>query len=112
MGKPHPELPTSSHSLCETDLVFLDGSSKLMLTSQHTIIRTIIRDATELLRATILANNAFPDPILSFNYAKHALISAAQNNSSGAVVLRRLQDDDDYLAKLVTLVCLQISGMS
>ena len=94
------------------DLVFLNGSSKLMLTNQHTIICTIIHDATELLRATILTNNAFLDPVLSFNYAKHALISAAQNNSSGAAVLHRLQDDNDYLAKLVTLVCLQISGMS
>ena len=83
-----------------------------MLTNQHTIICTIIHDVTKLLRATILTNNAFLDPVLSFNYAKHTLISAAQNNSSGAVVLRHLQDDDDYLAKLVTLVCLQISGMS
>ena len=79
-----------------------------MLTNQH----TIIHNATKLLRATILANNAFPDPVLSFNYAKHTLISATQNNFSGAAVLHRLQDDDNYLAKLVTLVCLQILGMS
>ena len=98
----------------ETDLVFSDGFNKLMLTNQRPIVRAIVRDATELLRASLLFNNAFPDPILAFNLTKHALLTAAQNNSSGASVLHRLQDEDEieYLAKLVTLVRGQILGMT
>ena len=109
MGNPFPELPLSVR---ETDLVFFEGSSKLLLTNQHPVVRMIIRDATELLRATILSNNAFPDPILAFNFTKHALLSAAKKNSDGAIVLHRLQDESDYLAKLVTLVCHQTFGMT
>lgn len=108
MGNQFPELLTHSPSRGETDLVFHDGSGKLLLTIQHPIIRVAIRDATELLRATLLSNNAFPDPVLAFNFTKHALLSATRNNPNSVNVLRRLEDDGDYLAKLVTLVRHQI----
>jgi hypothetical protein len=104
---------TASAVSRDTDLVFADGSNKLMLTNQRPIIRTIVRDATELLRASLVFTNAFPDPVLAFNFAKQALLSAAQNNSSGVNVLSRLQDEDEleYVAKLVTLVCRWVLGM-
>lgn len=107
-----PNLPPPSPYSRDTDLVFTDGSNKLMLTSQRPTVHAIVRDATELLHATILFTNAFLDPILSFNFTKHALVTAAQNHSSGASVLDRLQDEDEieYLAKLVTLVCCWILG--
>ncbi|KAN0140500.1 hypothetical protein V8E53_001709, partial [Lactarius tabidus] len=67
---------TASAISRNTDLVFADGSNKLMLTNQRPIIRVIVRDATELLRASLVFTNAFPDPVLAFNFAKQALLSA------------------------------------
>ncbi|KAN0138015.1 hypothetical protein V8E53_004186 [Lactarius tabidus] len=102
---------TASAVSRDTDLVFANGSNKLMLTNQHPIICAIVRDATELLRASLVFTNAFPDPVLAFNFAKQALLSAAQNNSSGVNVLSQLQDEDEleYVAKLVTLPHARIS---
>lgn len=87
----------------DTDIVGTTKSIKLSL--QRPLVRAIIQDSIENLRALVLFNNAFPDSVLSFNLAKGALIIAAENRKAdGALVLHRLQDDADYLAKLSILV--------
>jgi hypothetical protein len=102
------------NSHVNTNLVFLEGSTKLMLTHQRPIIRTIIQDAIDNLRASLLVRNAFPDAIIAFSFTKDALRLAAERcDKPGATsVQARLQDDDEYVAKLVTLVGTMILEMS
>ncbi|KAH9023985.1 hypothetical protein EDB84DRAFT_1564550 [Lactarius hengduanensis] len=82
-----PESPVPTVSRVDTDLVFVEGTTKIMLTSQHPLIRAIVQDAIENLRASMLFHNAFPD--------KHG--------HGGGIVQRRLQVDGEYLTKLVSL---------
>ncbi|KAI9451374.1 hypothetical protein BJY52DRAFT_1191052 [Lactarius psammicola] len=78
----------------DTDLVFTEGSTKLMLTNQRPIIRAVIQDAIENLRASILFTNAFPDATIAFALSSDALKVAAESHKP---------DDGEYLAKLVPL---------
>jgi hypothetical protein len=89
----------------ETDLVFSPGSNKLMLTSQHPIVRAIIQDAIENLRAAMLFNNAFPDICIALGLIKDCLLTAANHLRPGAKeVLERLEQDHDYMLKITPLV--------
>jgi hypothetical protein len=74
-----PESPVPvSHA--DTDLVFPKGSGKLMLTSQHTIIRAIIQELIETLQAFLLFQNAFPDGHTAFSFTAEALHLAAEGH--------------------------------
>ncbi|KAF8257247.1 hypothetical protein EI94DRAFT_1709340 [Lactarius quietus] len=89
----------------DTNLVFQEGSKKLMLTHQRPIIRTIVQDAIDNLRASLLIRNAFPDPVVAWAFTKDALHLAAEwcEKPGATTVQARLQDDDEYMAKLVSL---------
>jgi hypothetical protein len=89
----------------DTDLVFLKGSTKLTLTSQRTIVRAVVQDSIETLRAFLLFRNAFPDATVAFSFAREALDLAAEGHRpGGSLVQHRLQNDDEYAAKLLSLV--------
>ncbi|KAF8274730.1 hypothetical protein EI94DRAFT_1794037 [Lactarius quietus] len=63
-------------NLCvDTNLVFLEGLKKLMLTHQHLIIRAIVQEAIDNLQVSLLIWNAFPDPIVAWAFTKDALFS-------------------------------------
>jgi hypothetical protein len=105
-------VPTSR---ADTDIVFLEGpGAKLNLNDQRPLVRGIVQDAIENLRALLLFNNAFPDTVFASTLAKGALTLAAENRDvDGAVfVQHRLQDDEEYLAKLSSLVRYIISEMT
>ncbi|KAH9019344.1 hypothetical protein EDB83DRAFT_2320776 [Lactarius deliciosus] len=98
------ESPAPAVSRIDTDLVFVDGTTKIMLTSQRALIRTIVQDSIENLRASILFNNAFPDATVAFTLTREALLTATESHGhGGGIVRRRLQVDDEYLTKLVSL---------
>ncbi|KAH8980460.1 hypothetical protein EDB92DRAFT_1974433 [Lactarius akahatsu] len=87
-----------------TDLVFPDGSTKLLLRHQQPVIRTIVQKAIENLRATLIFQDAFPDGSVAFAFSKDALSAAAVSHKLGrAIVQHRLEVDDEYVAKLVSL---------
>ncbi|KAH9043943.1 hypothetical protein EDB85DRAFT_1885442 [Lactarius pseudohatsudake] len=87
-----------------TNLVFVEGTTKVMLTSQRALIRVIVQDSIENLRASILFNNAFPDATVAFAFTREALIAATGNHGhGGGIIRRRLQVDDEYLTKLISL---------
>ena len=90
----------------ETDLVFAAGSNKLMLTSQRPLVRAVIQDAIENLRAALLFNNAFPDICFAFTLIKDCLLTSAKNHTGAADILNRLQHDADYILKITPLVFL------
>ncbi|KAI9429942.1 hypothetical protein BJY52DRAFT_1200336 [Lactarius psammicola] len=107
-----PESPESPVPVLrvDTDLIFADGSTKLMLTNQRPLIRVIVQDAIENLRASLLFQNAFPDANVAFTLTRDALGVAAENHKpGGAIVQWRLQADDEYMARLVSLPRARIS---
>jgi hypothetical protein len=68
----------------DTNLVFVDGPgpTKLKLNDQHQLVRWIVQDAIENLRALLLFNNAFPDAPVASTLAKGALNLAAENREA------------------------------
>ncbi|KAH9015135.1 hypothetical protein EDB83DRAFT_2321365 [Lactarius deliciosus] len=99
-----PGSPVPNVSRVDTDLVFVGNTTKIMLTSQRPLIRAIVQDAIENLRASILFVNAFPDATVAFTLTKDALITATENHGhGGGIVQRQLQVDDEYLTKLISL---------
>jgi hypothetical protein len=89
----------------DTHLTFNPGSNKVMLTIQIPLIRTIIQDSFEDLRATLLFENAFPDPNLTILFLRKTLIGAARSRLPDTVnVYNRLLLDDEYRDKLSRLV--------
>ncbi|KAF8272273.1 hypothetical protein EI94DRAFT_1796414 [Lactarius quietus] len=74
-ASPKSGLPNSR---VDMNLVFLEGSKKLMLTHQHPIICAIVQDAIDNLQASLLIQNAFPDPIVAWAFTKDALHLAAK----------------------------------
>ncbi len=76
------------------DLIYVEGSTKLLLTNQCPLIQAIIQDVIENLRASLLFNNAFPDATITFTLTRDALNAAAESHKpGGALVQQRLQDD-------------------
>lgn len=89
----------------ETDLVFASGSNRLKLTSQTPIVRSVIVEAIENLRAAMLFTDAFPDVCSALTLIKDCLLTSASYLLPGAAdVLDRLKVDPDYLSKVTLLV--------
>ena len=81
------------------------GSNKLKLTSQRPLVRIVLHEAIELLRAAMLFNNAFPDVCVSLGLIKDCLFAAAKHLKPGtAEILERLTQDADYMSKIIPLV--------
>ena len=98
-----PKSPTPNvHA--NLDLVFPEGSTKIVLSSQRPLIQSIVRDAIDHLRASLLFTNAFPDAVVTSSLTKRALITAAETHNPSGLVAYRLQEDEEYLTKLGALV--------
>jgi hypothetical protein len=103
----HEQATTESPSAwpADTEIVFAPGGTRVMLTLQRPLIRTIVQDAIEELRATLVFNNAFPDGILAMSFIRHTLNVAAGKHCPAALsVCRQLIHDEDYALKLVPVV--------
>jgi hypothetical protein len=89
----------------ETDLVYPSGTTKVMLTLQSPLIRTVLQDGIENLQASLLLEHAFPDPNLTVLFIRKNLVGAARSHLPRAVnVHKRLLVDNAYLDKLSRLV--------
>jgi hypothetical protein len=89
----------------DTDLIFAVGSTKLSLLSQRPIVRAVIQEAIENLRAALLFANAFPDVCSALTLIKDCLFTAALHLKPGATeMLDRLTRDQEYLLKITPLV--------
>jgi hypothetical protein len=98
-----PELPLTWPA--STSLFFPPGSTRVMMTLQRPLIRTIIQDGIEELRALLIIREAFPNGITTVSYIRHALITAAENRGHTASSIHmRLIQDEDYGHKLTPLV--------
>ena len=98
------EIPRAGWPL-DTELVYTVGSTKLSLLNQRPIVRAVIQEAIEQLRAALLFANAFLDVCSSLTLIKDCLLNAALNLKPGATeVLDRLTRDQEYLLKITPLV--------
>jgi hypothetical protein len=89
----------------ETDLIFVPGTNKVMLMAQHPLIRTVIQDGIENVRASLLFEDAFPDATSIPAVTRDALIDAAWSHIPRALGIHsRLQGDDEYVARMSRLV--------
>jgi len=87
-----------------TDLIFLPGSNKVMLTVQRPLIRMVIQDAIERTRATMMFTDAFPDVFDALKFIKDALILAAELKENATDVHDRLNSDHEYTINMSRLV--------
>lgn len=89
----------------DTDLVYSTGSNKLRLTNQRPLVRAVLHEAIELLRAAMLFNNSFPDVCAALGLIKDCVFRAAEKLKPGtAEIFERLTHDADYLSKITPLV--------
>ncbi|KAF8266261.1 hypothetical protein EI94DRAFT_1803349 [Lactarius quietus] len=78
------------------------GTMQMMLTTQHPVIQTVITNSFEGLRASLLFENTFPDPVLTVSFIQEALITLAMiHGPSAADMQTRLAIDMEYLNKIV-----------
>ncbi|KAF8261177.1 hypothetical protein EI94DRAFT_1810685 [Lactarius quietus] len=88
-----------------TDLMLVKsakGTTQMMLTIQHPVIRKVISDSFEGLRASLLFENAFPDSVLTVSFIWEALIASATVYGPAAADMQtRVAIDIEYLNKIV-----------
>lgn len=88
-----------------TDLIFAEGSNKIMLKHQRPLIQKVIIDVIENVQASILFDNTFPDMTLSITFVRDALITAAEGYKPASDRMRqRLMEDENYFSKIAPLV--------
>ena len=96
----------------DTDLIYLPGMMKVLLTLQLPLICTVLQDAFENLRASLLFEHTFPDPNTTVLFVRKNLVSAARSHLPRAVDVHKcLLCDNAYLEKLCHLVSVSPSNM-
>ena len=89
----------------ETDLCFPPGGTKVMLTIQRPLVRTIIQDLIEILRASLMFENTYPDGVQSLVFVQRTLVTAAQRRLPATLSIHnQLLQDDEYILKIAPLV--------
>ncbi|KAH9061713.1 hypothetical protein EDB83DRAFT_2520148 [Lactarius deliciosus] len=71
----------------DTDLVFGLGSKKVMLTLQFPLVRVVLQDAFEYMRAYLVLTDAFPDTTDAISFARDSLITTAESHQSDAAII-------------------------
>ncbi|KAI0250408.1 hypothetical protein BJV78DRAFT_1283210 [Lactifluus subvellereus] len=86
----------------DTDIIFASGTNRMALTGQRPLVRLVIQDAIEILRASLVLVNAFPDADLTISLVKDALLSAADQYLPATSCMRaRLEKDEQYFTKIL-----------
>jgi hypothetical protein len=89
----------------DTDIQFVPGTTRVILTRQGTLLKSVLQDGFENLWASMLFEHAFPDLVLSQNFVRDALVTAAaRSGPATASIHQRLLNDNSYLKKLTPLV--------
>jgi hypothetical protein len=89
----------------DTDVMFIPGTNKIMLTNQRALLRTVIQEAFENVRASLLFDHGFPNANVIPSLIRESLIAAAETHSPKALQIHTcLLTDDEYLEKMIRLV--------
>jgi len=93
-----------------TNLCTVPGTKRVTLSVQAPLMRLVIQDAFEHVRASLLFKHAYPDPIVTIGVVKEALLSAANGHRpTASIIHNRLLHDDPYLFKMARLPRARIS---
>jgi hypothetical protein len=92
----------------DTDILYAPGSNKVTLMSQHPMLRVVIQDAMELVRANLLFTYAFPDPAVARATIRESLVTSAASYPAASGIHQCLMFDEPYMAALTPLVSLPI----
>ncbi|KAH9989241.1 hypothetical protein BJV77DRAFT_963983 [Russula vinacea] len=87
----------------DTNIVFSPGSNKIALTCQRPLIRVVIQDAMENVRADLLFKNAYPDPAVALVTIKESLLASASRHLGASSIRRRLVFDEQYMTGMIPL---------
>lgn len=79
-----------------------------MLTVQRPLLRSVLQDTFDRIRAAMVFQNAFPSPFDSIKMITDNLIIAAESNSRATNIYNRLIIDGDYTTSMSRLVSLWI----
>jgi hypothetical protein len=99
-----PEVPEVFSWPADTDILFTPGSNKITLMNQRPMLRVVVQDAMDLVRASLLCTYAFPDPSVARATIREALVVAAAFYPGASVIHRRLIFDEEYKAAITPLV--------
>jgi hypothetical protein len=88
----------------DTNIIYHSGSNNLLFALQGPLLRGVLQDAFEILRATLLLDHAYPDTIVMPLVIRESLLTAAEKQHPRAAVRKRLMDDVEYLTTLIHLV--------
>jgi hypothetical protein len=96
---------TRTLSSSDADLFIVPGSKRFILSAQTPLIRVIIQDAIEGLRALMLFNNAFPSAAHAIEFVRDSLLAVADRyRPAASTIYGRLDKDEAYLSTMVRLV--------
>jgi hypothetical protein len=97
----------------ETDLIFVPGTMRVMLTAQWPLMCSVIHNAFKRVRLYLLFNNAFPDVAIILSMTKDSLIMAAESHEHASSIHQQLLHDKQYVTNMICLVsyytCIQPS---
>ncbi|KAI9449054.1 hypothetical protein BJY52DRAFT_1192902 [Lactarius psammicola] len=94
----------------DTELQFAPGATRVMLTIQRPLMRSVIQDAIEILRASLMFDNAFPDSIHTLAFVRRSLLTSARKRCPTALSIHtRLVQDEDYISKIIPVLRARIS---
>jgi hypothetical protein len=89
----------------ETDLFYIPGSNRLTLSAQKPLIRVIVQDAIDDIRASLLFVHAFPEGPDKVTLVQGALLAVAEKYKPGSThIHERLMHDREYMAQMSRLV--------
>jgi len=88
-----------------TNIVFSDGRTKILITSQQAIVHVVLQEAIENVHANLVFHHAFPDAGAALAGTRAALINAAMARfPSTADLHNRLLSDEEYMANMIVIV--------
>ncbi|KAI9448899.1 hypothetical protein BJY52DRAFT_1193042 [Lactarius psammicola] len=94
----------------DTELQFAPGATRVMLTIQRPLMRSVIQDAIEILRASLMFDNAFLDSIHTLAFVRRSLLTSARKRCPTALSIHtRLVQDEDYISKIIPVLRARIS---
>ena len=102
-----PEVALNTHQAAcpvKTDVIFVSGITRVLLTNQSPIMHSIIQDALENIWVFLLFNNAFLNAITIPSVTRNAMVAAAETCQSSSRIYQRLLNDEDYMTIMNCLV--------
>ncbi|KAI0281892.1 hypothetical protein BC826DRAFT_1190840 [Russula brevipes] len=99
METPPPQWPAI------TDLCTVPGTNRVTLSVQPPLLRLVIQDSFEHVRASLLFQHAFPEPTATIAVLKDALLSATNSHRlKASPIHNRLLVDDTYVVQMSRLL--------